>query len=351
MQLLVIQNSKLLTSCAETRDNGVLHASVAVAFVLAIFSLLISVHDFFNRQMAFLVIVASRFHKSTAPRIEQQDPFIVDETGIIMAVTNPYLREWWLDGVKFLGNNDDWHQAAEIFQAVYDGKKTNDIREVRLDGIMNVTFLKAHIFLGLLGDDNKILSTWRDIRSNIFYKAIVKGNFTNVKVMSVGVEVWPQMELHNQLMHQFRDNQQLFLEVSHMGVPKAVKKVQDAGQDDEKRERHVSVNQKFKLVEINTKSKASKDMKYTQVMLTRVSPDNEYFIIRLVRNLNQCIHVDFSEKRKKHHEGDMSDEEEGDDGFNMAMFQGGGDGAKSKEDEDDIMPHKIQQLKYHIVIG
>ena len=109
-----------------------------------------------------------------------------------MAATNPHLREWWLDGVKFLGNNDDWHQALDIFKAVYDGKKTNNIQEVRLDGIINATYLKAYIFLQLLGDGEKILSSWRDIRTNIFYKAIVKGNFTNIKVLSVGVEVWPQ---------------------------------------------------------------------------------------------------------------------------------------------------------------
>ena len=130
-----------------------------------------------------------------------------------MAATNPHIKEWWLDGVKFLGSNDDWHQAKEIFHAVYDGKETNNIQEVRLDGIMNVTYLKALIFLQFLGDGDKVLSTWRDIRSNIFYKAIVKGNFHNVKVVSVGVEVWPQKELHNQLSMQFEENQQLFLEV------------------------------------------------------------------------------------------------------------------------------------------
>lgn len=157
--------------------------------------------------------MAARFHNSTAKKIEQHDPFIVDETGIIMATTNPFLREWWMDGIKFLGNNDDWHQAYEIFKAVYDGKKTNNIREVRLDNLMNVTYLKAYIFLQFLGNDEKILSSWRDIRSNIFYKAIVKGNYTNIKVVSVGVEVWPQNQLHNQLSHQFRDNPRNYLEV------------------------------------------------------------------------------------------------------------------------------------------
>lgn len=88
-QLLIIKKSSLLTTCpTAVRDNSVLHASVAIAFVLMIFSFIIALHDFFNRQTAFLVIVASRFHKSTAPRIEQHDPFIVDETGIIMAATN-----------------------------------------------------------------------------------------------------------------------------------------------------------------------------------------------------------------------------------------------------------------------
>lgn len=129
-------------------------------------------------------------------RIEQHDPFIVDEAGIILATTNQYLREWWLDGVRFIGNNDDWSSAHEIFMQVYDGKQTNQIQDVRLDGIQNLTFLKACIFLDFLGD-NKILSSWRDIRSNLFYKAIVRSNKLKVKVISVGVEIWPKMELHN----------------------------------------------------------------------------------------------------------------------------------------------------------
>lgn len=108
--------------------------------------------------------------------------------------------------MKFLGNNDDWLQALDIFKTVYEGKKTNNIHEVRLDGIMNATYLKAYIFLQLLGNGDKRLSSWRDIRSNIFYKAIVKGNLTHIKVMSVGVEVWPQLELHNQLAQQFQGN-------------------------------------------------------------------------------------------------------------------------------------------------
>ena len=81
-------------------------------------------------------------------------------------------------------------------------------------------------------------------------------------------------------------------------------------------------------------------MKYTQVMLTRVSPENDYFVIRLVRNLNQCLHVDFSEKKKKQDEGDPSDEDEDEKGFGMGMFHGGGEG-KNKEDDDEIIPHKI----------
>lgn len=197
---MILKNSKLLESCEGKLDNSAIHASIAIAFSLMIPSFFIAVHDFFNRQTAFLVIVASRFHKSRARRIEQHDPFIVDETGIIMAVTNPHLREWWLDGVKFLGTNDDWHHAMEIFKTVYDGKKTNDIEELKLDGIMNVTYYKAYVFLQLLGDGKKRLMSWRDIRSNIFYKSIVKANFQNIKVISVGVEVWPQLELHNQLL-------------------------------------------------------------------------------------------------------------------------------------------------------
>lgn len=43
-------------------------------------------------------------------------------------------------------------------------------------------------------------------------------------------------------MIQFQDNQQMFLEVMHQGVTKAVKKVLYHGQDDEKKERGVSVN-------------------------------------------------------------------------------------------------------------
>lgn len=124
---MILKYSFLLRSCENKRDNSVLIASIAFAILLMIPSFFIAVHDFFNRQMAFLVIVASRFHKSRARRMEHHDPFIVDETGIIMAVTNSHLREWWLDGVKFLGTNDDWHHAMEIFKAVYDGKKTNDI--------------------------------------------------------------------------------------------------------------------------------------------------------------------------------------------------------------------------------
>lgn len=85
-----------------------------------------------------------------------------------------------------------------------------------------------------------------------------------------------------------------------MGQLKAIKKVQDTGQDDDKKEKHVSVNMKFKLVDLNKKKKAIRDdLKYTQVVLTRTSPDNEFFNIRLARNLSQCIHVDFSEKKKR----------------------------------------------------
>lgn len=120
-----------------------------------------------------------------------------------MAVTNPHLRKWWMEGVKFMGSNDDWHQAVEIFKSVYEGKKTNDIEELKLDGILGVTYYKAFVFLQLLGDGKKTLTSWRDIRSNIFYKSIVKANFQNIRVISVGVEIWPQLDLHNQLTQQF----------------------------------------------------------------------------------------------------------------------------------------------------
>lgn len=128
-----------------------------------------------------------------------------------------------------------------------------------------------------------------------------------------------------------------------MGVLKAVKKERDSGQDDDKKERNVSINQKFKLIELNVKGKKNKEeissAKYTQVILTRVSPDNEYFVIRLARNLNQCLHVDFSEKKKKSEEGEPSDEDEDSKGFGIGMFQGGAEG--KKEEDEDIIPHKI----------
>lgn len=136
-----------------------------------------------------------------------------------------------------------------------------------------------------------------------------------------------------------------------MNALKAVKKIQDVGQDDDKKERNVSINMKFKLVDLNIKGKKQKeDMKYTQVILTRVSPDNLYFTIRLVRNLSQCLHVDFSEKKKKQEEGEPSEDDEDDKGVGMGIFQGGS-GDNKEKDGDDIIPHKIQQMKYHLVVG
>jgi hypothetical protein len=70
--------------------------------------------------------------------------------------------------------------------------------------------------------------------------------------------------------------------------------------------------------------------------------------MRLARNLNQCLHVDFSEKKKMHDESNISEEDEEKKGFTVGMFQ---ERDKPKDDKEDIIPHKIQQLKYHLVIG
>ena len=115
LQLVVITTSKELKSCAHDINNSVIIASVVISFIYAIISVIFALYDFFNRQQAFLVIVSQRYHENNLERIEQHDPFIVDEAGIILATTNQYLREWWLDGVKFIGNNDDWSSAHEIF--------------------------------------------------------------------------------------------------------------------------------------------------------------------------------------------------------------------------------------------
>jgi len=49
---------------------------------------------------------------------------------------------------------------------------------------------------------------------------------------------------------------------------------------------------------VQKKKKSKEDYKFTPILLSRVSLDNHYFIMRLARNMNQCIHVDISEKRK-----------------------------------------------------
>ena len=115
VQLVVITTSKELKSCNDKINNSVIIASVVISFIYAIISVIFALYDFFNRQQAFLVIVSQRYHENNLEKIEQHDPFIVDEAGIILATTNQYLREWWLDGVKFIGNNDDWSSAHEIF--------------------------------------------------------------------------------------------------------------------------------------------------------------------------------------------------------------------------------------------
>ena len=85
----------------------------------------------------------------------------------------------------------------------------------------------------------------------------------------------------------------------HQGQIKAITRKRDQGEDDDKKERNVSINQRFKLAEMVQKKKKSKeDYKFTPILLSRVSLDNHYFIMRLARNMNQCIHVDISEKRK-----------------------------------------------------
>ena len=234
---------------------------------------------------------------------------------------------------------------------VYDGKQTNQIQDVRLDGIQNLTFLKACIFLDFLGD-NKILSSWRDIRSNLFYKAIVRSNKLKVKVISVGVEIWPKMELHNQLVAQLKNNSKEFLQVMHQGQLKAITRKRDQGEDDDKKERNVSINQRFKLAEMVQKKKKSKeDYKFTPILLSRVSFDNHYFIMRLARNMNQCIHVDISEKRKMQEEGEHSDEEEDSGGLGSMFQKKDKKKTTSGEDEEEVVPHKIQQIKYHLVVG
>lgn len=45
---------------------------------------------------------------------------------------------------------------------------------------------------------------------------------------------------------------------------------------------------KFKLVDMNLKKKVAnrEEMKYTQIIITRATPDQPYFNIRLVRNLS-----------------------------------------------------------------
>lgn len=149
----------------------------------------------------------------------------------------------------------------------------------------------------------------------------------------MGVEIWPQLDLHNQLNQQFSSLRQQYLEVRHKRKLKAIKKVQDVGQDDDLKERHVSINMKFKLVDLNLKKKAANrdDMKYTQIIITRSSPDLPYFNIRLVRNLSQCLHVDFSEKKKKQEDngGDGSEDDDEDRGFAMSVLMGGGGGSSN----------------------
>lgn len=121
-----------------------------------------------------------------------------------------------------------------------------------------------------------------------------------------------------------------------------MKKVQDYGQDDDKKEKHVSVNQRFRLVELKTGAKKQVDgNKFTQVVITRVSPNNYYFIIRLARNLNQCLHVDFSEKKKMNDDTGADDDDDEKKGFNMGVFQENKP-KEDKEKKDDIIPHKIQ---------
>lgn len=137
----------------------------------------------------------------------------------------------------------------------------------------------------------------------------------------------------------------------HQGQLKAVTRKRDQGEDDDKKERNVSINQKFKLAEMSQKKKKSKeDYKFTPIVLSRVSQDNHYFIMRLARNMNQCLHVDISEKRKMNEEGEPSDEEE-DQGGLGSMFQKKDKKKTTGDDEEEVIPHKIQQIKYHLVVG
>lgn len=78
-----------------------------ITILTSVLSGLMYVQDYTNRENNFLTILQDVYFDHDKPDFLQQDS-IIDDKGVLLAVTNKRIKTWHLKNVKFCGTNDDW---------------------------------------------------------------------------------------------------------------------------------------------------------------------------------------------------------------------------------------------------
>lgn len=96
-----------LDTCEINLNNVGLYISILITLMTSILSGLMYVKDYTNRENNFLTILQDVYHNNDKPDFQQQDS-IINDKGVLLAVTNKNIKTWYLNNVKFCGTNDDW---------------------------------------------------------------------------------------------------------------------------------------------------------------------------------------------------------------------------------------------------
>ena len=107
LQSIVLGYSQQLATCETDLNNIGLSSSIIITLVTSMMSGLMFVQDYTNRENNFLTILQDVYHSNDKPDFQQQDS-IINDKGVLLAVTNRKIRTWYLNNVKFCGSNDDW---------------------------------------------------------------------------------------------------------------------------------------------------------------------------------------------------------------------------------------------------
>lgn len=113
-----------LVTCEESLNNIGLTISLIITLLTSVLSGMMFIQDYTNRENNFLTILQDVYHNNDKADFQQQDS-IINDKGVLLAVTNKNIKTWYLNNVKFCGTNDDWQKTYDVCQEDIHPERNN----------------------------------------------------------------------------------------------------------------------------------------------------------------------------------------------------------------------------------